>query len=57
MVLCSLYLVFAPFADHPLESCIGVLFILSGLLFYFAFVKYQILPNTWIVKYGKYFFR
>jgi len=52
MVLCSLYLVIAPFADYPLESFFCVLFILSGLPFYFAFVKYQILPKTWMVKYG-----
>ena len=54
MVLCSLYLVIAPFADNPLESTYCLIFILSGVPFYFCFVKYQILPDSVLKKYGIY---
>eukprot|EP00111_Clytia_hemisphaerica_P021985 TCONS_00064646-protein len=53
MVFCSLYLVIAPFASAPLESFFCLLFILSGIPFYFAFVKYQIIPDKWLKKYDQ----
>ena len=55
MVLCSIYLVVAPFADYPLESTYCTIFILSGVPLYFAFVKYKILPRSWMKKISKSF--
>jgi len=44
----SVYLVAAPFADNPYESLYCCLFILSGIPFYLCFVKYQIIPKSWV---------
>jgi len=45
VLLCSIYLVVAPFFDNPVESAYCLLFILAGIPIYFAFVKYKILPK------------
>jgi len=43
--LCAIYLVVAPFYDYPMQSTYCLLFILSGLIFYAAFIKWQIFPR------------
>ncbi|XP_057290967.1 b(0,+)-type amino acid transporter 1-like isoform X2 [Hydractinia symbiolongicarpus] len=46
VLLCSLYLVIAPFYDYPLQSLYCLLFILFGIPVYFLFVKYQVFPKA-----------
>lgn len=45
VLLCSIYLVAAPFYDYPKESSYCLLFILLGIPVYFAFVKFRIFPK------------
>ena len=54
MFLCSIYLVAAPFAENPVESTYCLLFILSGVPVFFAFIKYQIMPRSVLDGFGKY---
>lgn len=45
VLLCSVYLVVAPFYDAPLKSFYCLLFILSGIPIYLLFVKYKVQPQ------------
>ncbi|XP_066936718.1 b(0,+)-type amino acid transporter 1-like isoform X3 [Clytia hemisphaerica] len=45
VLLCSVYLVVAPFYDYPLESFYCLLFILLGIPVYFIFVHFKLFPN------------
>ncbi|XP_031565823.1 b(0,+)-type amino acid transporter 1-like isoform X4 [Actinia tenebrosa] len=48
VLLASLYLVVAPFYEAPLESFYCLLFILSGIPFYLAFVYFKCVPKWFL---------
>ncbi|XP_057290971.1 b(0,+)-type amino acid transporter 1-like isoform X6 [Hydractinia symbiolongicarpus] len=54
VLLCSLYLVIAPFYDYPLQSLYCLLFILFGIPVYFLFVKYQVFPKAITTGFGSF---
>ncbi|XP_057291575.1 b(0,+)-type amino acid transporter 1-like [Hydractinia symbiolongicarpus] len=57
MLLCSIYLVAAPFVDYPLESTYCTIFILTGIPVYLCVIKYQLLPASFIRVYNKIAFK
>lgn len=46
VLLCSLYLIVAPFMEKPLESAICCVFILLGLPVYWCFIHKNVLPSV-----------
>jgi len=54
VLLCSVYLVVAPFYDYPLESFYCLLFILLGIPVYFIFVHFKLFPNKVYDGFGKF---
>lgn len=54
MVVVSLYLVIAPFYETPLQSFYCVLFVSAAIPFYFAFVRYEVVPRCFLLFFSKY---
>jgi len=50
LIICSIYLVLAPFYDYPLQSFYCLLLVASGIPVYFIFIKYKLLPNQIAAK-------
>ena len=48
MVVVSAYLVFAPFYDVPLQSFYCLLFVSAGIPFYLVFVRYKVVPPSFL---------
>lgn len=48
MVVVSAYLVFAPFYDAPLQSFYCLLFVSAGIPFYLVFVRYKVVPPSFL---------
>ena len=53
MVVVSAYLVFAPFYDAPLQSFYCLLFVAAGIPFYLVFVRYKVVPPSFLAFVGK----
>ena len=53
MVVVSAYLVFAPFYDAPLQSFYCLLFVSAGIPFYLVFVRYKVVPPSFLRFVGK----